>query len=380
MRLALALAGTDRGRSGIGVYVREVLPRLGRRLVARGDSLVAFGSARDVAAYADLLDGADRIGLPAALDSPGASALFHLAFGGLVARRARADVLLLPAANRRLTLRSAVPTVAVVHDLAQLHVARKYDPARQAYLRHVVTGALRSADRLVAVSHATRADLSAVVNGKPVSVVPNGVDHERFAPMAPDDARVRAARRATGLGAAPYLLYASRLEHPGKNHVRLVRAFAASRASDGRVLALAGKDWGGEEVVRREARRLDLGDRVRFLGFVEDTHLPGLVAGAEAVCMVGLREGFGLPALEALSAGRPVVVSSTGALPEVVGDLGALADPYDEAAIVRALERALLDAGLRRRVAAEGPAWAAARSWESTADGLVRACDEAVRR
>src|SRR5690606_27526900 len=89
MRVAFALAGTDKGRSGIGVYLREVLPRLRRRLSARGDSLVAFGSAEDFAAYADLLDGTERIGLPSWLDRPGASALFHLAFGGLLARRAR---------------------------------------------------------------------------------------------------------------------------------------------------------------------------------------------------------------------------------------------------------------------------------------------------
>ncbi len=382
MRVLLTLAGTDRGASGIGTYVREVLPRLADVLHEAGDEVEIAGTRRDLDAYA----GASRLVnartvLPPVLDAPGPSAAFHLAALGALARRRRADVLLLPAANRRLVAHVGVPTVAVVHDLAQLHVARKYGLLRELYVKHLVVGSLARATVLVAVSAATAEDLrDALPPGAPrARVVPNGVDHERFVPMAPDDPRVRAARAATALGDVPYVLYPSRLEHPGKNHVRLVRAFCRSSARDTHVLALAGKDWGARARIDEEVRRLDLGDRVRVLGFVADEHLPGLMAGADAVCMVGLREGFGLPALEALSAGRPVFAASTGALPEVVGDLGALCDPRDEAAIAHALERALLDGPLRSRVRRDGPPYAAKHGWGATARGLVAACREAVR-
>jgi len=381
MRVAMALAGSDWGRSGIGIYLREVLPRLIGRLRARGDTLLAFGTGRDLSAYAEVLDGAERARLPALLDRAGASALFHLTFAGAYARLRSADVLLLPAANRRLTLRAPLPTVAVVHDLAQLHVARKYDPLRQAYVRFVVTHALGRSDRLVAVSDATRRDLAETLgrDGSDIRVVLNGVDFERFEPMAADSEPVLGARAATGLQ-GPYVLYASRLEHPGKNHLRLLRAFAASRARDTHVLALAGKDWGAGSLIEEEQQSLGLGDRVRLLGFVDDEHLAGLVAGADAVGMVGLREGFGLPALEALAAGRPVFASSAGALPEVVGPLGALCDPLDEGAIRAALERALFEEDFRERASAQGPAWAAERGWDRTVEGLLEACDEAVAR
>jgi len=93
---------------------------------------------------------------------------------------------------------------------------------------------------------------------------------------------------------------------------------------------------------------------------------------------VGLFEGFGLPALEALAAGRPVLASSTGALPEVVGDLAALCDPLDESAIEAAIEHALFDPALRARAATEGPRWARARDWQRTADGVLAACEEAL--
>src|SRR5262249_24718766 len=128
---------------------------------------------------------------------------------------------------------------------------------------------------------------------------------------------------------------------PGKNHLHLLRAFAASPARASHVLALAGSDWGALGRIQNEIARLGLEREVRVLGYVPDELVSGLVAGADAVMMVGLYEGFGLPALEALAAGRPVVASRTGALPAVVGDLAALCDPLDERSIADALDRAL---------------------------------------
>ncbi len=381
MRVAVALGGTDRGRSGIGTYARAILPRLARRLTEARGSLVAMGTAADLDAYADVLDGADRYTVADLFAAPGPNALWHLYRSGAAAARTGADVLLLPAANRRTTARAPLPTVAVVHDLAQLHVARKYDPLRMAYLRYAVVGALRTADRLVAVSSATRDDLVQALgrHAPPVDVVENGVEHERFTPPGDEpDPRVAAARAEVRLE-GPYVLYTSRLEHPGKNHVRLVTAFARSTLRHSHVLALAGGNWGGREAIEAEIARHGLGDWVRLLGYVSDAILPGLVAGADLVLMVGLREGFGLPALEALSAGRPVCVSRTGALPEVVGPLGILCDPFDEASIAAGLEQGIGDTAHRARCADEGPGWAAARSWDRTAEGLLTACEQVLR-
>lgn len=381
MRVAIALGGTDLGKSGIGTYVKAVLPRLSASLRAQGGSLVALGTSDELAAYDRLLEGTERVVLPGALRAAGPNAAWHLLRAGDAARRARADVLLLPAANRRLTARSRVPTVQVVHDLAQLHVPAKYDALRMFYVRRVVIAALGTATVLVAVSGATARDLRHALGRRspPIRVVPNGVEHERFAPSTGDaDPRVAAARAHTGI-VGPYLLYAARLEHPGKNHLRLVRAFASSRARDTHVLALAGGDWGAREQILELVDRRGLADRVKLLGFVPDEILPGLVAGADAVAMLGLHEGFGLPALEALAAGRPVLASRTGALPEVVGSLAALCDPHDDASVRDALERALFDEALRARAHAEGPDWARSHDWQRTADGVLDACREAVR-
>src|SRR5262249_42496440 len=122
MRVVVSLGGTDCGRSGLGVYVRAVVPRLRARLAREGGSLLALGTARDLRAYADALGGVARVEVPALCDAPAAGALWHLLRAGDAAHGAGADVLLLAAANRRATARSRVPTVAVVHDLGQLRV------------------------------------------------------------------------------------------------------------------------------------------------------------------------------------------------------------------------------------------------------------------
>lgn len=359
--------------------MRSVLGPLGAALAAEGGGLVALGGAPDFAAYDDVLGGARRVRVPGWAWHPAMNALWHLARAGAAAKGAGADVLLLPAANRRLTAVSPLPTVAVIHDLANLHVPGKYDPLRMAYLRHVMLGALTTADVIVAISAATRDDLERALGGRrQVRVVPNGVDARRFTPRPPTDPEVVAARARARLD-RPYLLYPSRLEHPGKNHLRLLRAFAASSARATHLLALSGADWGAQAAIEDERARLGLGDAVRILGWLADADVPRLVAGADAVVMAGLHEGFGLPALEALAAGRPVAVSSTGALPEVVGPLGVLFDPLDEGAIARALERVTTDRALGERARRQGPPWAAARSWDRTAAGLAEACRDARR-
>lgn len=380
MRIGVTLAGTDRGASGLGTYIKAVIPRLATALARTGGELVAIGTARDLDAYAGSLAGTERSVLPAWVDEPGASAAFHLGLAGHVAQRAGASVLLLPAANRRATLSRALPTVAVVHDLAQLFVREKYDRARMAYVRGLVAGPLRLASSLVAVSRATQSDLARALSipRARIRVVPNGVDSSRFRPLAHGDADAATILARSGL-TRPYVLYVSRLEHPGKNHLRLVRAFSRSHGARDHDLVLVGPDWGAGGAIAAEAAACGVSSRVRILGRVDDATLHALVGTADAVAMVGLHEGFGLPALEALSCGRPVLAARAGALPEVTGDLGALCDPLNEQSIEQAMDRVLCDEELRARVHRDGPAWAARHDWDACASGLLDACADAMR-
>jgi glycosyltransferase involved in cell wall biosynthesis len=372
MRLAVVLGGTDWGRSGIGTYMRALLPRLGQRLADDKGSLIAIGTRQDFAAYADELGTAELSPLASLASTPAASALWHLAFAGARARSVGADVLLLPAANRRVTVLPPLPTVGIVPDLAQFTVRNKYGWLRSAYVRRLLPRVLASFDALVAISQATLEDMARVIPcpRQKLHVVPLGVDTERFTVKGE---AVAQARCALGLQ-EPYLLYPARLEHPGKNHLRLLRAYAASPPRHSHLLALSGDDWGAEKLIRREIDTLGLGNRVRLLGHVADPLLPGLFAGARAIVMVGLHEGFGLPAIEALAAGRPVVAARAGALPEVVGELGILCDPLDVSDMASALARAATDDAFTERVSREGPRHAGRWSWDRTCAELLAVC------
>ncbi|PTX90729.1 glycosyltransferase family 1 protein [Opitutus sp. ER46] len=382
LHVACTLGGTDLGRSGIGTCVREWLPRLISQLRADGGRLSVFGHPAELAAYAFALHGADQIPLRVVPLQPGLNALWHLTRSAAFARSLGADALLLPAANRRLTRSAALPTVAIVHDLAQLQIGRKYDRLRMTYFHRVLVPGFQRARSLVAVSQTTRRDLveRLGIPARRVQVVYNGVNAAPFEGLSHDSPRVATARRETGLADRPYLLYPARLEHPGKNHVRLLRAFAASGLAATHRLALSGADWGAGELLRALVRERHLEAAVTFLGYQPADRLPALIAGADAVLMLGLHEGFGLPALEGLCAGRPVCVANTGALPEVVGPLGVQCSPHREDAIAQALRRVTQDAALRARCEQDGPRWAARFSWDNTATGLLAACHDAVRQ
>jgi glycosyltransferase involved in cell wall biosynthesis len=368
--VALSLAGCDLGNSGVSVFAEAVIPRLSAHLESRGVASIVLGTARERRA-AKLEDAPGPV-LPAFLDKAGVSAAFVLGGATLLARALGASLLYLPCANRRIVGLPAVPVAGTVHDLAQFHVEQKYGPLRELYVRRVLTPLLTSMRMVTAVSQATADDVErhAGVARDRIRVIPNGLTLGRAASRSESDAR------------APYFLYPARLEHPGKNHVRVLEAFARSRARGTHRLVFTGADWGAEERIRGVIASLSLEDRVEIAGFVSRDELTTRMAGADAVIAAGLFEGFGLPAAEALALGRPIAASATGSLPEVVGSLGALFDPTDVTSMAGALDRVVEDEVLRARCRSEGPGHAAKFSWDKTAaqigDALCEVLDAAA--
>ena len=366
-RVAVALAGCDlgtSGSSGVSVFVQAILPRVRDHLARNGTSLLVLGTAREREASG--LKGADGPTLPAALDRPAASAAFALLGASGLARTLGAKVLYLPCANRRIVGLRAIPTAGTVHDLAQFHVDSKYGALRQVYVRRVLSPLLRALSVVTVVSQATADDVAryAFVPPDRIRVVPNGVT------LGSAGSRVAPS--------APYLLYPARLEHPGKNHVRVLEAFARSRARATHRLVFSGAEWGAGPRIDASIRELDLGGVVDVLGFVSRDELTNRMANADAVIAAGLFEGFGLPAAEALALGRPVAASSTGSLPEVVGPLGALFDPLDTASMAAAMDRVIEDVELRARCSAEGPKYAERFSWDRAATAIATALEGVI--
>jgi glycosyltransferase involved in cell wall biosynthesis len=379
VRIGVSTFGCDRGRSGIGRYLICLLREFAA--APNGDHCEVLMCEEDREAF--LPPEAGRVSpvcLTNSLRRPLVNLAWHQAALPGWCRRRGYDALFLPAGNRRVPLWSPCPAVGTVHDLASLHVRGKYDPARTLYVTRLLPRLIRRLSRVIAVSESGKRDIveGAGVPEERVVVIPQGVDHGRYFPRDGEEARARVCPRY-GIR-PPYILYVSRLEHPGKNHVRLIRAFARLKAS-GRFphgLVLAGPDSARAEEVRRAASASPCAAQVAFAGFVPEEDLPDLYAGAELLAFPSLYEGFGLPVLEAMACGVPVACSNTSSLPEVAAGAAVLFDPGDEDAIAEALEKLLADAELRSACARRGIQRSRAFTWSATATRTLAVIREAA--
>ena len=378
MKIGISAFAADGGKSGISQYMINVLRRLPRP--EAGISCVIFVPAAERGLFEPAPAGTEIVAVADWLAHPVASILWHLVAYPVLLRRHRCDCAYLPAGNRRLGLWYGLPSVGTVHDLSQLHVKGKYDPMRMFYIRRILPMMMQRLTRVVSVSESTRRDLveHAGIEPSRIRVAHNGADLRAFSGTDRRKARETLAAEI-GLD-APFMLYTARLEHPGKNHVRLLEALALLKAR-GRLpckLVLAGGRWNGAEAIEARIVELGLGDDVILTGFVESRLLPHLYAAADLFVFPSLFEGFGIPLLEAMASGTPVCASNVSSIPEVVGDAALLFDPSDPASIAGQIDRLLHDDDLRRTLIDRGRRQAHRFSWDDAADGVVVQCREAV--
>lgn len=297
---------------------------------------------------------------------------------GLAARAVRADVL--HSTTAYLPVWAPCPSVLTVHDLAIYRYPEAFRRFNRTVGVRLFERSVRRASALIAVSRATRDDLVALL-GVPaarITVIPEAADP--IFQMAPAADTVAAVRARYGLH-RPYVLSVATAE-PRKNLIRLVEAYASCAATlpDPPLLAVVGAaGWLSERLWGR-LRELAAQGRARITGYVPRADLPVLYAGAAAFAYPSLYEGFGLPVLEALACGTPVLTSDRSALPETAGDAALLVDPTSVDALARGLIRLLTDPSLAATLRARGPAQAARFSWEHTARATLAVYRAAVER
>jgi len=279
-----------------------------------------------------------------------------------MADRAGADVIHSLASTAPLWSRAA--RVTTVHDLHYRLVPEAHFGVRGLGMRVLVPAAVRRSRRVIVDAASTREDLVRHLRtpaGK-IDVVPLAADPVTDVAPTPEPE----LRERLGLASRPAVLSVS-AKRPHKNLMRTLEALAAIPAQRRPVLVLPGYPTPHEDQLRDRARSLGIGDDVVFLGWISAADLEGLYALASLVVFVSLYEGFGLPVLEAMQRGVPVVTSDRSSLPEVAGDAALTVDPQDVRAIAAAIERVLDDELLAARLRAAGRTQAARFSWERTA-------------
>jgi len=370
VRVLLDVSAVPARPVGAGIYTIEIA----RGLDARGDlelhllTRLADGQRWSSIAPRAVLhaDAPDRRPLRLAWEQIGAPAL---------ARAVRPDVWHGP--HYTMPLRASVPTVVTMHDLTLFEHPEWHERSKVVYFRRMIRASAVHADVLVCVSAFTAARLR--VNCRPgaeVVVVPHGVDHERFRPT---DRLERDEEELAPHGIAPpYIAFSGTIE-PRKDVPTLVRAFAsvAHAHPDLRLVIAGGDGWGAEEA-RDAIAASGASTRVLRPGYLRHDTLVSLFRRASAVVYPSLEEGFGLPALEALACGAPLVSTRGSAVEEVVGDAALLVPPHDERALGDAIEHVLDDAGVAARLRRDGPERAAKFTWDRSVAGHLDAYDRAI--
>ena len=377
MKIGLTATMIQGGRSGVAQYVFSLV----RELIRAGEvDLHVFVLEDELPLFDFAKNGCHLIPVSMSAAPPVKNILWHQFTLPKLAKEWKLDVLHVPS-YRRLVRKAPCPTVGTIHDLAPFHVKGKYDLARMFYGRVIVKSLARAQKEIISVSHCTARDIERFF-GIPQSrlhVIHNGIDHDRFFPGDREAARSWTAEKH-GI-TAPYFLYVSRLEHPGKNHVRLIEAFHAFKTSTGShgQLVLGGGDWHGCEAIKAAAAASEFANDIRFLGFVPDADLPNLYRAAQAMVYPSLFEGFGLPPVEAMACGTPVISSTRGALEEVVANAALTVNPEDVQDIAHALTTIAHNDSLQRELRAKGIANAARFHWSRVAAEVTKVYRLAAR-
>jgi glycosyltransferase involved in cell wall biosynthesis len=343
---------------GIGTYVRNLV-----RHLAHLDRETTYFLLCDRADEAVLRDLAENF-VPVVDDSTGYGVREHVSIPRKLQKR---GVDLFHSPHYVLPLLCRRKSVVTIHDCIHL-LFPEYLPTRLAYrYAKFMMGSAVGRSRLVfTVSEASRRDILQFypdADADRIQVVPNAIDETMLAdPGEEEMERVKERYQIRGR----FVLYAGNIK-PHKNLDRLIAAFGLLKQRGGHEdvkLLIIGDEINKYPSLRRRVEAAGVRQDVRFFGFVPEQTLAALYRLASVFAFPSLYEGFGLPPLEAMACGTPVVTSNMSSIPEVVGDAALLVDPYDVAAIADGLERVLGDAALRQALVARGLERVRAFSWE----------------
>lgn len=285
-----------------------------------------------------------------------------------ILKKVKADVFFSP--DGYCSLRSKVPTLMTMHDLAYLHYPEQIDSLTERYYRYFVPRFLNRAEKVATVSDYVKNDIikSLQIPADKIFRAYNGARDE-FKPLVEDTKKLIRNQYSDG---KEYFLYYGAL-HPRKNIVNLINAFERFKSINNtstKLLLIGRMAWQTSEIENRIKNSPFAAD-IKHINYL-DTSLPLLVASAKAVVYISLFEGFGLPVLEAMKCGVPVITSNVTSMPEVAGDAAICVDPQDVNDIVKALEKFETDKNIATILVQKGHDRSTFFSWDLTAEAIYR--------
>ena len=360
---------------GVGTYTRNVVRALGR--LDLSNEYVLIGSPQKVAEIGPLPPNFQT----ATLLEPDNTGKGYLEFRAIL-KRTRCEVAHIP---HLFSIPRALPCryVITVHDVFEhMYRARERSGIRRTLHFQLTRSVLKGAARILAVSQYTRSEIENLfgIPAGRIAVVHNAIDERFLRGHASQPERQMLADRFRVT--YPFLLYAGRIS-PHKNVVRIIEAFSALKAELGKEgqfpdlkLIVIGDELSKHPDLRRTVVRGGVQNDVRFMGFVPIEVLRVFYDSAEIFVFPSLYEGFGLPPLEAMAHGTPVVTSNVSSLPEVVGNAAVLVNPENVFEIMRALHRVLLDQAVREKLRQRGHEQVKKFSWEASANKILAVYEE----
>jgi glycosyltransferase involved in cell wall biosynthesis len=326
MKIGIDTFACDGGKSGIGVYLTQFL----KRIPPSGALYELFGWDFDRFAYSDFAANLEFIS-QCSVSGRTANSVWHLFKYPDFARGRSYDTCFFPAAHKRPPYKSPCSTVGVVHDMAAYWGNPRTREHLGAVLRMLLPNSLRRLDRVIAVSKWVKQELveRARIKENRIEVVPNGIDHGAFYPRPRNEESVLLIQ-PFGFR-RPYILCVSRIDHPVKNHVKLIEAFAVfkERTKYPHRLVLAGADSHRSEKVKEAAAASPYRNDIFFTGHFPLKNLPELYSGADFAVFPSLYEGFGMGVLEAMASWVPVACARAASLPETAEHAALYFDPLD---------------------------------------------------
>jgi glycosyltransferase involved in cell wall biosynthesis len=373
MKIGIDTFACDSGKSGVGAYISQLL----KRIPPSGALFELFGWEYDrfiFSEYAPNLEFISRC----SMNGRSANALWHLFKYPDFAQSRSYNACLFPAAHKQPPYKSPCPTIGVIHDMAAYWGTRRTREHLGAILRVVLPNSLRRLDRIIAVSGWVKQELVELVGVKEslVEVVPNGIDHSAFYPRPHGEESELLIQPFSFR--RPYILCVSRIDHPVKNHIRLIKAFDIFKERTGypHRLVLAGKDSNNAAKVKAAAAGAAWRSDIFFTGHFPLKSLPELYSGADFVVLPSMYEGFGLGVIEAMASGIPAACARAASLPETAEHAALYFDPHDPEDMADRMVALASDRHLHEECSRLGIERARAFSWDRCAQRTLEIIHE----